>query len=80
MGLPRELWVIILKIKWWKARVNRLEKILKFPKLIILNEKSFIFDSGPHRLLMFFSIFGEGIFHYFWSINRFFTRYIHNYT
>jgi hypothetical protein len=32
--LPRELWVEILKIKWWNARVRRLEKILKYPKRI----------------------------------------------
>jgi hypothetical protein len=32
--LPREIWIIILKIKWWTARVDRLEKILKFPKRI----------------------------------------------
>lgn len=30
--LPRELWIYILKIKWWNARIERLEKILKFPK------------------------------------------------
>ena len=32
MSLPRELWIIILEIKWWTARKERLEKVLKFPK------------------------------------------------
>ena len=31
MYLPRELLEIILKRNWFKARVSRLEKILKFP-------------------------------------------------
>jgi hypothetical protein len=30
--LPRELWIIILEIKWWTARKNRLVEILRFPK------------------------------------------------
>jgi hypothetical protein len=31
LSLPIELWIYILEIKWWTARVNRLEKALEFP-------------------------------------------------
>ena len=37
-SLPRELWIIILEIKWWTARKKRIEEKLRFPKLLSYNE------------------------------------------
>jgi hypothetical protein len=50
--LPRELWIEILKIKWYRARKNRLEKILKFPVKIFSDEEDsteFMFTSSNHE-------------------------------
>jgi len=37
--LPRELWMMILKIKWWNARKERILKILKFPEFCSVNKR-----------------------------------------
>ena len=41
MQLPRELLEIILKKKWFRARKEHLEKILKFPKVIVISRLDF---------------------------------------
>jgi hypothetical protein len=43
--LPRELWIIILKIKWWTARKNRLISVLEFPTYDENSERGSLYDT-----------------------------------
>lgn len=55
LKLPRELWLMILKIKTYTAVKNRLEKILKFHRINFSNPVEFECTVSRHMWCGFFS-------------------------